>query len=200
MSKSASSSNSDDERAASSGGSDAKESSEKPKTYTIYILNISFESSEDDLKKRFSEFGKVVSVYIPMNRHGGSKGFGFVEYETKAEAEAAIAEMHKASWEGRVLRVEFSRSGPTRRRVRPPVDSRRSDDHDRHDRRDRRERSDDRPSRRDRDRDRGRDRDRDRDRYREERSERRRRSRRDYSDDYSPPPRRRRSWRRSDSD
>jgi RNA recognition motif-containing protein len=67
----------------------------------------------ESLCNRFSQFDKIVSVYIPTNRHGGSKGFGFVEYETKAEA--AMNKTHRRD----VSCGEFLRSGPARRRERP---------------------------------------------------------------------------------
>jgi RNA recognition motif-containing protein len=223
MSTGSSESATDNDGPALAAGAETSEPPDKKETVTLYVLNVNFQSTQQALGERFSEFGKVLSAYIPVDKRGKSKGYGFVEYATEAEAQAAIETMNNQIWEGRTLHVELSRSGARSERRRG-FDASRLDDRDRSDRsyrsndtrsrrdRDResdRDRDRDRDYRRDRDRDRerdrGRDRDRDRDRgrdrySRDDRSDRRRRNRYDSSDSDSPPPRRRRSSRRSDSD
>ncbi len=57
----------------------------------IYVGNLSYEVTEDELKQEFMSFGEVTSVNIITDRDSGrTKGFGFVEMASKSEAEAAI--------------------------------------------------------------------------------------------------------------
>jgi RNA recognition motif-containing protein len=182
----------DEDARAGDGSAGAGGSSDKRDVVALYVLNINFRSTQNALRERFSEFGKVVGVYIPTDRGGKSKGFGFVEYATDEEAQAAIQGMNDQVWDGRPLHVELSRS-PAHRERRRGFESNRSDDRDRSDRS---YRSTESRSRRDRDSTRERDRGRDR----HSRDDRRRRHRSDDSDSDSPPARRRRSSRRSDSD
>ncbi|MDO8567370.1 MAG: RNA-binding protein [Dehalococcoidales bacterium] len=68
----------------------------------IYVGNLSLEMTEDELRKEFTEFGKVVSVTIMNDKYIGSgqpKGYGFVEMESKSEGATAIANI-----EGKKLR------------------------------------------------------------------------------------------------
>lgn len=74
----------------------------------------------DSLKEMFSSFGEVTSAQIIMDRDSGrSKGFGFVEFNTTDEAQAAIDEMNGKEYEGRALTVNEARprvERPDRRR------------------------------------------------------------------------------------
>lgn len=73
---------------------------------TIYIGNLSFQATEDDLIEIFAEYGKVVRVSLPTDRETGRKrGFAFVEMEDENKEDAAIAELDKAEWMGREIRV-----------------------------------------------------------------------------------------------
>ncbi|HEY9645646.1 MAG TPA: RNA-binding protein [Chroococcidiopsis sp.] len=73
---------------------------------TIYIGNLSFQATEDDLVEIFTEYGKVVRVSLPTDRETGRKrGFAFVEMEDEDKEDAAIAELDKAEWLGREIRV-----------------------------------------------------------------------------------------------
>ena len=57
----------------------------------IYVGNLSYEVTEEDLRQEFRAFGEVASVDIIIDKYSGRpKGFGFVEMTTKSEAEAAI--------------------------------------------------------------------------------------------------------------
>ncbi|MCU0548860.1 MAG: RNA-binding protein [Leptolyngbya sp. Prado105] len=73
---------------------------------TIYIGNLSFQATEEDLKEVFAEYGEVSRVSLPTDRETGRKrGFAFVEMAEDAQEDAAIAELDGAEWLGRELKV-----------------------------------------------------------------------------------------------
>ena len=76
----------------------------------IYVGNLSWQLSEDDLNTKFAEFGDVDSAKIITDRETGrSKGFGFVEMPNQAEAEKAIEELNGHEMDGRALKVNESK-------------------------------------------------------------------------------------------
>jgi len=76
----------------------------------IYAGNLSYDLSEDDLKKAFEEFGQVESAKIISDMYSGrSKGFGFVEMSNEAEAQAAIDGLNGKDLKGRTLNVNQAR-------------------------------------------------------------------------------------------
>lgn len=76
----------------------------------LYVGGIPYRSTEDDLKKAFSEAGNVVSASIISDRMTGrSRGFGFVEMASEAEAQAAIERLDGKDFDGRTLSVSFAR-------------------------------------------------------------------------------------------
>lgn len=76
----------------------------------IYVGNLSYSMSEDELRQAFSAHGEVSSVKILMDRETGrSRGFGFVEMPNKGEAEAAIAQLNGKDVGGRPLRINEAR-------------------------------------------------------------------------------------------
>ena len=76
----------------------------------IYIGNIAWSMTEDELNALFSEFGSVSSAKIITDKYSGrSKGFGFVEMDNDAEAEAAIEALNDSDQNGRNLRVNQAR-------------------------------------------------------------------------------------------
>jgi len=76
----------------------------------IYIGNISYEVTEEDLQKTFEAFGQVESVRIIKDKYSGqSKGFGFVEMPAKAEAQSAIEGLNGKELKGRTLNVNEAR-------------------------------------------------------------------------------------------
>ena len=76
----------------------------------IYVGNLSYDTTEDELKKDFSAFGEVVSVSVVTDRYSGrSKGFAFVEMTNKAEADAAIAGLNGKAIKERTLVVNEAR-------------------------------------------------------------------------------------------
>jgi len=79
----------------------------------LYVANISFQASEDDLKDLFAQHGDVSSVKIVMNRDTGrSKGFGFVEMESAEGATAAREALNGKEAMGRTLRVDEAHDRP----------------------------------------------------------------------------------------
>ncbi|HIK54637.1 MAG TPA: RNA-binding protein [Synechococcales cyanobacterium M55_K2018_004] len=73
---------------------------------TIYVGNLSFQATEDDLREVFAEYGKVNRVSLPTDRETGRKrGFAFVEMEDEEKEDLAIAELDGAEWLGREIRV-----------------------------------------------------------------------------------------------
>ncbi len=57
---------------------------------SIYVGNLNYEVTQEDLSEVFAEYGKVKRVHLPTDRETGRKrGFGFVEMETEAEEETA---------------------------------------------------------------------------------------------------------------
>jgi len=76
----------------------------------IYVGNLPREVTEEDLRKAFEEFGEIASVAIIKDRFSGqSRGFGFVEMPTEAEAQAAIESLNGKELKGRELRVDAAR-------------------------------------------------------------------------------------------
>lgn len=73
---------------------------------SIYVGNLSYQVTEDDLKKTFAEYGTVNRVQLPTDRETGRpRGFAFVEMKTEAEETAAIEALDGAEWMGRDLKV-----------------------------------------------------------------------------------------------
>ncbi len=76
----------------------------------IYVGNLSYGVTEDELQQLFGEYGSVVSANLIMDRDtGNSKGFGFVEMENQADAEKAIKELDGSSVKGRNIKVNQAR-------------------------------------------------------------------------------------------
>lgn len=76
----------------------------------LYVGNLPYGVRDNDLEQAFSQFGAVASARVMMERDTGrSKGFGFVEMSSGAEAEAAIQAMHGKNMGGRDLTVNIAR-------------------------------------------------------------------------------------------
>ena len=83
----------------------------------IYVGNLPYAASEDDLKEHFSKAGNVTSVALIKDRATGrAKGFGFVEMSSADEAQKAISMFHGQDFMGRTLTVNVARP----REERPP--------------------------------------------------------------------------------
>ncbi|WP_457560798.1 RNA recognition motif domain-containing protein [Caminibacter sp.] len=75
---------------------------------TIYVGNINYNASADELKELFSQYGEVLNAKIITDRETGrSKGFGFIDMESGAET--AIEELDGKEFQGRRLRVNEAR-------------------------------------------------------------------------------------------
>ncbi len=76
----------------------------------LYVGNLSYNIRDNDLQQAFGEYGVVTSAKVMMERETGrSKGFGFVEMGTDAEALAAIEGMNGQQLDGRALTVNEAR-------------------------------------------------------------------------------------------
>ena len=72
----------------------------------LYVGNLSFQTTDEDLQELFSQAGQVESASVVTDRDTGrSRGFGFVEMSSKAEGEAAIAQFNGVEIQGRSLTV-----------------------------------------------------------------------------------------------
>jgi RNA recognition motif-containing protein len=76
----------------------------------IYVGNLPYDVTEEELQKAFSAFGSVQGVKIIKDLYSGkSKGFGFVEMPGKDEAQAAIDALNGKEYRGRTLNVNQAR-------------------------------------------------------------------------------------------
>ena len=77
----------------------------------IYVGNLSYDLTDEELKKLFAEYGEVSSARIVLNRFNGkSKGFGFVVMPNRSEAEKAIAAYSEKEFMGRKMRVNEAKN------------------------------------------------------------------------------------------
>jgi RNA recognition motif. (a.k.a. RRM, RBD, or RNP domain)/Translation initiation factor IF-2, N-terminal region len=82
---------------------------------SIYVGNLSFKVTEEDLRSIFSDYGKVIRITLPTDRETGRlRGFAFIQMATEAEANLAAAELDEAEWMGREMKV--SKAKPRERR------------------------------------------------------------------------------------
>ncbi len=76
----------------------------------VYVGNLSYDLSEEDLKSAFEEYGEVTSAKIISDRYSGrSKGFGFIEMSSDDEAKAAIEGLSGKELAGRAIVVNEAR-------------------------------------------------------------------------------------------
>ncbi|KAL9608371.1 MAG: hypothetical protein Q9167_006785 [Letrouitia subvulpina] len=91
---------------------------------TVYVGNLFFDVREEEIRKEFEKIGRVTSVKLIYDNRGLSKGFGYVSYNTTAEAAKAVEHFNMKTFEGRRMAVQpafqkapkrkESPSGPTR--------------------------------------------------------------------------------------
>ena len=90
----------------------------------MYVGNLPFQTTENDLQDLFEQYGKVTEVALMMDRATGrSRGFAFVTMEDTAEANAALTALNGKELGGRVLKINEAR--PREERPRQFVDNRR---------------------------------------------------------------------------
>ena len=76
----------------------------------LYVGNLSYNTSDQDLKDAFAPYGNVESASVVIDRDSGqSRGFGFVEYGSSAEAQQAVEAMNGMMVSGRNLNVNIAR-------------------------------------------------------------------------------------------
>jgi cold-inducible RNA-binding protein len=76
----------------------------------LYVGNLAYAMTDEGLNRLFAEFGTVVSARVITDRMSGrSKGFGFVEMQTKDAADNAISQLNGKSIDGRNLIVDSAR-------------------------------------------------------------------------------------------
>ena len=81
----------------------------------LYVGNLSFQSTEDDVADAFSAHGTVTSVNLIMDRETGRpRGFGFVEMSTDAEAQACVQALDGQDLGGRNLKVNIAKPRESR--------------------------------------------------------------------------------------
>ncbi|KAI5462732.1 hypothetical protein BGZ63DRAFT_413933 [Mariannaea sp. PMI_226] len=86
----------------------------------VYIGNLDRAVSESELKDTFSKYGTVTRVNMPQTLSGKSKGFAFIDFSTKEEAQQAATELNNVKYHSQVLKVEVSKESkfkPTARTV-----------------------------------------------------------------------------------
>ena len=72
----------------------------------IYVGNLAYSVTEDDLRTAFSAYGEITSVSLITDKFSGqSKGFGFVEMPNNSEADAAIKGLNETALKGRNMKV-----------------------------------------------------------------------------------------------
>jgi cold-inducible RNA-binding protein len=82
----------------------------KPMAARLFVGNLPFNTTENDLQDHFGQAGSVVSVNIMQDRMTGrSRGFGFVEMSSLEEAQKAIALFHQKDFQGRALTVDSAK-------------------------------------------------------------------------------------------
>jgi RNA recognition motif-containing protein len=76
----------------------------------MYVSNLSFHTTDDDLKTLFSQFGAVSSAKVITDRETGrSRGFGFVEMESTKEGNEAMKNLNQKEIEGRAMSVSIAK-------------------------------------------------------------------------------------------
>ena len=91
---------------------------------SIYVGNLSYDVTQDDLSEVFSEYGTVKRVQLPTDRETGRpRGFGFVEMNSDTEEQKAIDALDGAEWMGRDIKVNKAKPREERSPNRQPKGS-----------------------------------------------------------------------------
>jgi RNA recognition motif-containing protein len=82
---------------------------------TIYVGNLPWKATEDDLTSLFAEFGQIRDVRIIQDpATGRSRGYGFVEFTVSGHVESAVTSLNGREFQGRPLMVSVARPKPAR--------------------------------------------------------------------------------------
>ena len=88
---------------------------EKTNLMSIYVGNLSYEVTKEDLEEVFGEYGTIKRVHLPTDRETGRfRGFAFVEMSSDAEEDKAIETLNGATWMDRELKVNKARERENR--------------------------------------------------------------------------------------
>lgn len=82
----------------------------------IYVGNLPYTVSEDDLREYFSQYGEICDLKIITEPNGRSKGFGFISYTQDKAANDAISATNGAKFHGRMLKVNLAKAKTDRER------------------------------------------------------------------------------------
>ncbi len=83
----------------------------------VYVGNLSYETTDDELRELFKECGNVASIRIITDAYTGkSRGFAFIEMETSEEAKSAISTLNGRELNGKVIKVDEARENRNRDR------------------------------------------------------------------------------------
>jgi cold-inducible RNA-binding protein len=76
----------------------------------LFVGNLSYQTTENDLQEYFSQAGAVTSVNLMLDKvTGKSRGFAFVEFATPEEASKAVEQFHGKDFQGRALTINIAR-------------------------------------------------------------------------------------------
>lgn len=91
---------------------------------SIYVGNLPYKVTQEDLSSVFAEYGTVTRVQLPVDRETGRpRGFGFVEMSSDAEETAAIEALDGATWMGRDLKVNKAKPREDKKATNPRRDN-----------------------------------------------------------------------------
>ncbi|KAF8774347.1 Polyadenylate-binding protein like [Argiope bruennichi] len=82
----------------------------------LHVKNLDIDMTEDDLKKLFQPFGSIISVKIPVDESGKSRGFGFVCFEKEEDAAKALDRMGNYRYKSKCLEVNFNQKKSARQK------------------------------------------------------------------------------------
>ena len=117
---------------------DSSKDESTQQSWMLYVGNISYKTTEEELKEKFSQYGTISSVKIPTHR-GSSVGYAFIGVPDKEAASNMIEAINETEFGGRRIYVEFSdgkgrgRRGESRRRSRSHEDRYHERRHSRYD-------------------------------------------------------------------
>ncbi|KAJ4382955.1 hypothetical protein N0V86_002182 [Didymella sp. IMI 355093] len=92
-----------------------RERSDAPPNNTVYVGNLYYEVTADQIKRVFSRFGEVENVKIVFDNRGLSRGFGYVDFKNVEDAKTAIDNLDMQVFEGRNLVCQFHKAKPNSR-------------------------------------------------------------------------------------
>ncbi|CAD6262345.1 unnamed protein product [Miscanthus lutarioriparius] len=109
-------------------GQAAKKNGKDKSSTKLLVRNVAFEATEKDLRQLFSPFGQIKSLRLPM-KFGSHRGFAFVEYVTKQEAQNALQALASTHLYGRHLVIERAKEGETLEELRARTAAQFVDEH-----------------------------------------------------------------------